>query len=85
MLRREDKERHTCVADQDVDVFCQFLDLLRCGVDILDITQIALDKDDSVIAFPKVNSISSSPFLIGGVELVFAPGDDDDLFDAVEK
>jgi hypothetical protein len=59
--------------------------MLRRGVDILHITEITLHKGDSVIIFRKLNSLSYSPFIIGGVELAFAPGHDEDLFDAVEE
>lgn len=76
---------HTGIADQDMDVLCLLLNYLCSSVDIFNITEIALDEDDSIIILRKLNSLSDSPFVIGDVELLFAPSDDENLFDSVEE
>jgi hypothetical protein len=76
---------HTSIADQDVDVLCLLLDYFCSSVDIFNITEIALDEDDSIIVLRKLNSLPDSPFVIGDVELLLAPSDDKNLFNSVEK
>jgi hypothetical protein len=68
-----------------MDILRLLFNLLCRSINILNITQITFYKDDSAIILSKFNSLPNSPFIIGGVELVLAPCDDDDLFDAVEK
>ena len=68
-----------------MDVLCLLFDVLSGGINILDITQIALHKRDSAVILSKFNSLSNSPFVVGDVELVLAPRDNNDPFDAVEK
>lgn len=68
-----------------MDILYLLFNLLCRGINILDITQITLHKSHSAIVLSKFNSLSNSPFIIGSLELVLAPGDNNDLFDAVEK
>lgn len=76
---------HTSIADQDLDPLCLLLNLLSRGTNILNITEITLDKDDSIVILTELDSLSDSPFIIGSVELGSASSDDEDLFDSVEK
>lgn len=68
-----------------MDILRLLFDLLCRGINILHITQITLHKNDAGIILSKFDSLSNSPFIIGGLELVLAPRDNDDFFDAVEE
>lgn len=60
------------------------LDSLRGSIHVLDICQVTRHKLQPFIIFTERDSLATSPFFAGSIELIFTPGHDEYCGDAVK-